>query len=542
MTPLTGTRRLVRLGLRRDRVQLPVWIAGTLAFLYASLSATATQYPTDADRAAVLKTAVQSPALLFLRSTPTGADAATMVMFQMLPFLVVMAGLMSTFAVVRHTRQEEETGRAEMIGATVVGRYALLTAALVVAAIADAALGLVVTLALVGYGHAAAGSVAAGLAVALGGMAFAGLAAVAAQVMQTSRAANGLASAAVGVAYVLRGIGDATGTVNPDGYTMTTGWVTWLSPIGWSQLVHPYAGDRWWVLLLPLATVVAAVAAAFALTRNRDVGLGMIPPRPGPATARPALLSALGLAWRLQRGVLVAWLVTLGLFGLVLGSLGNTVRDAFQENATAGETLTNLGGRSDDIADSFFGAIMAFVGFFVAAYVVSALLRLRGEEAGGHAEPVLATATGRLRWLGGHLVVAVAGAAAMLLVTGAATGLVYGQSVGEIGHQVTRMTAAALVQLPPVLVVGAFVVLVFGLLPRLTVGLAWTALALSLVAGQLAAMFDLPQAVRDLSPFSHVPVLPVAEFRAVPVLVLVAVAAALLTAGAALFRRRDLVL
>ena len=45
---------------------------------------------------------------------------------------------MSILLVVRHTRADEETGRAELVGAGVVGRHAPLAAALVVAAIADA--------------------------------------------------------------------------------------------------------------------------------------------------------------------------------------------------------------------------------------------------------------------------------------------------------------------------------------------------------------------------------------------------------------------
>ena len=54
--------------------------------------------------------------------------------------LAVLAALMSTFAVVRHTRQNEELGRAELLGATVVGRYAGLTAAVIVAVAADVVL------------------------------------------------------------------------------------------------------------------------------------------------------------------------------------------------------------------------------------------------------------------------------------------------------------------------------------------------------------------------------------------------------------------
>ena len=41
---------------------------------------------------------------------------------------------MSLMVVIRHTRAEEETGRAELIGATAVGRHAIPAAAVVAAA------------------------------------------------------------------------------------------------------------------------------------------------------------------------------------------------------------------------------------------------------------------------------------------------------------------------------------------------------------------------------------------------------------------------
>ena len=47
-----------------------------------------------------------------------------------LGFMLIFVALMSVLIVVRHTRTEEETGRAELIRSGPVGRYAQLTAAL----------------------------------------------------------------------------------------------------------------------------------------------------------------------------------------------------------------------------------------------------------------------------------------------------------------------------------------------------------------------------------------------------------------------------
>ena len=105
----------------------------------------------------------------------------------------ILVALMSLLTVVRHTRTEEETGRLELVGATVVGRYAPLTAALVTAGLANLAIVVLVALGLIGAGLPAAGSVAFGLAIGLVGLLFAAVAAVAAQLTEGARAATGIA-------------------------------------------------------------------------------------------------------------------------------------------------------------------------------------------------------------------------------------------------------------------------------------------------------------------------------------------------------------
>src|SRR5262249_41733871 len=81
----------------------------------------------------------------------------------------------------RHPRAEEESGRLELVGATVVGRYAPLAAAMVVTAGANLLLGLLTAAGLTLGGLPAAGSLAFGLSWAGVGIAFAAIAAVTAQ-------------------------------------------------------------------------------------------------------------------------------------------------------------------------------------------------------------------------------------------------------------------------------------------------------------------------------------------------------------------------
>ena len=103
-----------------------------------------------------------------------------------------------------------------------------------------------------------------------------------------------------------------------------------------------------------------------------------------------------------------------------------------------------------------------------------------------------------------------------------------------------NLTGAALVFVPAIGVVAAVVVLAFGAVPAWSAGLSWGVLAVCLIFGFLGSLLGLPQAVRDLSPFTHVPALPAAEVTAAPLVWLAAIAAVVGAAGVVLFRRRDL--
>lgn len=81
----------------------------------------------------------------------------------------------------------------------------------------------------------------------------------------------------------------------------------------------------------------------------------------------------------------------------------------------------------------------------------------------------------------------------------------------------------------------------FGLLPRWATALSWAALAVSFIAGPMfGGLFDLLQAVMNISPFTHLPAVTADEVSATPIVTLLAVAAALTIVGLAAFRRRSL--
>jgi ABC-2 type transport system permease protein len=182
--------------------------------------------------------------------------------------------------------------------------------------------------------------------------------------------------------------------------------------------------------------------------------------------------------------------------------------------------------------------MMGLFGLIAAAYGIQATLRMRNEETSGRAEPVLSTAVGRLRWVGSHLVFSLLGPAAALAAAGLAMGLTHGLNTGDVGRELPRVLAGAMVQLPAVWVLAGVTIVLFGLLPQLP-AVSWGALAICLLFGMVGAALQFDQWVLDISPFTHLPRLPGGEVSAAPLVWLSALAVALAVAGLAGFRRRD---
>jgi ABC-2 type transport system permease protein len=522
---LAGTGALLRLALRLDRVRLSVWVLAIALLPVGTAAQYKKLYPTQESLEGV-RAVIATPSLEALSGPLFGVSLGGLTAWKIGVTELILAGLMSLLTVVRHTRTEEETGRLELLGATVVGRYAPLTAALLAVGLANLAIAVLVALLLVGVGLPAAGAVALGLAIALAGLVFAAVAAVAAQLTEGARAASGIASAALGAAYLVRAVGDTGPT-----------WLTWLSPVGWALHTRPFAGERWWVAGLSIALVAVLTTASYVLVGRRDLNAGMLPRRPGPASAAAALRSPLALAWRLQRGILLGWIVALALSGAVLGGAADGLTHGFQPSQQMSDLLGRMGGRKG-LADAFLAAVFGIIGLTAAAYTVQATLRLRAEEAAGRLEPLLATRVGRLRWAFSHLVFALAGTAVLLAVAGLGAGLAYGVQTHDVGHQVPRLVGAALVQLPAAWVLAGLGVALFGIVPRLA-ALAWAGLVACVVLLEVGVLLGLSRWIVDASPFAHVPKLPGSAFTAAPLLWLTAIAAVLVAAGLAGFRRRD---
>ena len=505
---------------------LPLWVlllSVPLATVY--VGSILKVYPTEAARAGLAATIMASPAQRALYGQIYNSSLGAVGIWKagMFHLLIAVAVILT---MIRHTRADEETGRTELMDSTAVGRYASLTAALLLSFGASIATGAIGGLGLLTTDIPANGSLAFGAALAGSGLVFTAVAAVAAQLSPSARFARGTAFAVLGAAFTLRAVGDAG-----------SGALSWLSPLGWSLQVRPYAGDRWWVLLLHLATTVVLTLVAYRLLAGRDVGAGLIAERAGRGAAGAGLRNAAALTWRLDRGALLLWTAGMCLYGVVMGSVAHGIGDELGDGNTARDIVTRMGGTSA-LEQAFIAVAFAMMGMVAAAFAVSLTLRLHQEEVAQRAEPTLAGAVSRTRWLATHLVAALLGSAVSLLVAGVAAGLIYGVAANDVGGKLAMVVGTAAVQLPAVWLLSAVTIALFGLAPRFT-PVVWGVLIGFIALYLIGSLAELPQWLVDLEPFTHTPRVGGGDFTVVPLLWLLALDTALIALGAMAFRRRD---
>jgi ABC-2 type transport system permease protein len=523
-----GTRHLFRLILRRDRVRLPLWLVGLGGLIAISALAVPPIYDTPEKVAGYADAVGTSPVSYLMSGRQAGIDTIGGIVANEISQVAQLGiCLMVMFLVVRHTRAEEESGRAELLRSTVLGRHAPTFAGLLYAVVAAVLIGLVTTGSMLAADLDALGSVTYGVGLTLLGLWAVATSLVAAQVATSARGALGLAGAVIAIAYLVRGVG-----------AMQDNALVWASPFGWAQRMDAFGDERWWPALPLLLVTAALLALAAWLTAHRDFGGGLLQARPGRPRASRLLGTPVGLALRLQRGLLIGWGIGLTALGLLYGSVIPTIPDLVASNPDIAEMIGASAEAEEALIDAFLAYVFLFMAVILTGFAVASVLRLRTEEESGRAESLLATRLRRTTWVGASIVVTAVGVLVLALLMGLGLAVGYGLGTGEwdrlLGH-----LGGQLNYLPGVLVVSSIAVAIAGLLPRWTL-LAWAVLAFVVVQVMLGETLRFPDAIDAISPFWHLPGLPVETFDPLPGIAEVALAAALAFVGLWGYRRRDI--
>ncbi|NNU27877.1 ABC transporter permease [Isoptericola sediminis] len=518
-----GLGTVLRLQLRTGWKALVAWVGGIVGTYAATVAAIDTTYGTTEQLATYEATVGSDPTMAAINGTPYGADTLGGVAANEFGFIAAIAvPLMGLLLVARSTRAAEENGLLELLRSRAIGSRAPWVAALLVTASALLLVGLGMVVSLTAYGVDLADAVLYGASVTALGFVFAGLATLAGQLLRRSAGVIAVGVVVLGVAYVFRAIGDVE----------DNGW-KWLSPLAWQQETRPFTDDpRVWPLLLALGAATTLGALGLALVGRRDLGSAMVTSRPGPASAGRFLTTGPGLALRRHGATLVAWLVGAALVGAMMGAFTDDIADVVAANPELTEMFSaGVVGDPTSWYVSFTLVLVMLMAFGASAQV---LARVRREETHGRLEAVLALSVRRTTWLGTHAAVAVLGGALVALAGGAGLAATTARTTGDDAGALV----ATVQYLPAVVVVAALGVALLGLLPR-ALALMWVAIAYIAVVETLGETLSMPDAALEVSPLHAIGRLPTEDPTGGAVTVVGAVAVALLIAGLAGFRHRD---
>lgn len=528
---LVGMGALLRFMLRRDRVRLSLWILGIgLMSFYVANAVQA--LVTDEAELGQMAGLFADPVGRLMTGPAYGMESPTFERFYAagyVLFIYILTALMSMFTVVRHTRAEEASGRAELLRADVLGRHATLTAALVLVVLANAGAATLVLLGALSGGFALEGSLLVASSGAAVGLFFAAAAALSAQLTETSRSASALTGALLGLAYLIRMVGDMAAV---EGTTLS-----WFSPLGWSQQTAPYVEDRWWPLLLCLALAGLAVLGAFELSTRRDVGAGLLPSRLGRSHARPGLATPIGVATHTLLGGLRGWGIAVIACAALFGGYAESMLGAAEDLPEEFRSFFS----GDTILLGYLAYMSMFLALFVAAAGIGGIQQLRGEERDGRAELLLSAPLSRTRWLGAHLTVILGGLSIMLLLTGLATAAAAVAVLPDDSDGLfSEILLSSLHQGPAVLAVVGLTFAAFGWAPRSAGVLGWSVLGYAAVMTNFGPLLELPDIFFEFNVFGHLAQHPVEPIAWAPVLALCSIGVGGIVLGFTGWRRREI--
>ncbi len=524
------TGRLSRFLFRQNRIRMPIWIL-SIVMLTLTIAVSFTDlYDNKAERQAIAET-MHNPAMTAMVGKGYGLDDYTfgaMMAHQMLLFTAIIVAVMSILLVTRHTRAEEEDGRMELIRSLPTGRLANLGAVQNFALVINLLLALIVGIGLFSLRIESIdvqGSLLYGASLGAIGYFFAAITAVFAQLSESSRGANGFAFLLLGMAYIVRAIGDVSNET-----------LSWFSPLGWILGGEVFVSNYWWPVLITIMASFFLWLLALYLHHIRDMGAGFLPAIGGRRQATKWLTTPIGLFVRIQRTTMIAWAIALFAIGVSYGSVLGDLDSFFADVDMMQQMLNPVEGYT--LMEQFIAMLMSIMAMISTIPVLLAMLKIISEEKKNRTEHFLSRAVSRPRLIGSSL--AIAFIVAFIMISLAAVGLwSAGAAVVEDGLDFIVVYKAAIVYLPAIWVMLGITVTLIGISVKFS-SFVWGYLLYSFIVVYLGNLLQFPEWMMKLSPFGHIPQLPIEDMDWGVTVSLTLLAVVFMFIGFIGYRKRDL--
>jgi len=477
---------------------------------------------------------MQNPAMVAMVG-PTAVTTATeytigaMYANEMLLFCCLFAMIVSILHVISHTRKEEELGLTELVRSFRVGRQANSLAVMIETVIINLGLSLCTSILMIFFNVTSItveGSLLFGLSIGMAGMIAATIALVFAQIMPTSSGATGASLGMVGLLYIIRATTDVS-NIN----------LSMVNPMGWTYLTYPFTENNWLPLIFGLLFSCIVIVFAFVLEEKRDMGAGYLPEKEGRATAKKSLLSVPGLFVKINKGVIISWLVAFVIMGAAYGAIYGDMQTFLESNELMKQMFT-LTGVSIEV--SFTATIMMVLIELVTILPIAVVNKLFNEEVRLHLSQLYSTKVtrGQFYWVTIVLAVIVGVVGIVFAAGGLGATAISVMSKGA-NMNIADFLVAGLNYLPSVLFFIGLAALALGWIPKLG-KVVYAYLGYSFVLNYFGGILDLPDWFSKTAIQSWIPRMPIEGFDGTIFIVMTLLSISLMLIGYLGYKKRDM--
>ncbi|MEF3330390.1 ABC transporter permease [Oceanobacillus oncorhynchi] len=478
---------------------------------------------------------LQNPAMIsMVGPTPieTAAEYTLGAMYahEMLLFCGLFAMIMSVLHIVGHTRKEEDLGLTELVRSFQIGRQANSLAAMAEVIVINVLLALFISGLLMIFNVdtvSVHGSILFGTSIGVAGVIGAVIGLVMAQIMPASSSATGSSLGLVGLLYIIRA---GTDVSNVD--------LSMFNPLGWTYLTYPFTENSWLPIIFALIFSAVMVSLAFALEGGRDMGAGYLPEREGREHARRSLLSVQGLFAKLNKGVIIGWLIGFAVMGAAYGSIYGDMQTFLESNEMMAQMFAQSG---VSIEESFTGTIMMVMIVLVSILPIVIVNKLFAEESRLHLSQLHATKVtrGQFYWTTIGLAI-LSGLIGTLLAAGGLGGTAISVMGDHGALSIGDFLAAGYNFFPSVLFFIGLAALALGWAPKLG-KIIYAYLGYSFILNYFGGILDLPGWFSKTAIQSWIPQMPMDRFDAPVFMVITGISIALMIIGYLGYNRRDMI-
>lgn len=537
---MTKSNRLARTGyltsifLRRDRFAIAGWLLGIVGGVAAGASKIL-GLSGSSKQITALVTALDTPSMAALFGPISKAHAHTsgaVFAASMVVFISLLMAIMNIFFAIRNTRAQEDNGVLEMVQAHSVGRQSSLLATVYELLLVNGLTIILVGMTLQSFqmsGTSVLGDWLFAIGTGLFGALFGTFALLLSQFASNARGATMMSYGLLGLLYIARAMTDVSNVK-----------LNWWTVFGWVEKIDIYGQNRLAPIWNMPGLAVIILVVTFVISAKRDIGSGILSDRRGRARASQLLAGPIALVFRLERSSMIAWIVGLGIYGLSMGTLFDTVGDMMKNSPMVSKMLgpaaADAVGRTSTLQ---FAAMMSvIIGIGASVPAIATMLRLNRDEQKGWLESIHARSTSRFHLFISYTIVSVV--AGLLTLFAGTFGMALGSQSAKRTFEISRIMRSFWSFTPAVLVVIGVVAVLIGLIGRYQ-QVAWVIPIYAVVSIYLGGLLNFPAWTRKLTPFGWIAKVPLKTVQWGQVSELVGLSLGLILVGYLLYKRRDLV-